>query len=506
MVVTPAGMKELERRAFAEGASAEELMDEAGAGVACAVRQFHPEPGTCLVVFGKGHNGGDALVAARHLAIAGWETFLLPAAPEEQWSELTSKKFGEAGLCRLFDDEEDDWATVLRHTHSVGSGPIVVLDGLLGVGATGRLRGTLADLAQRINTLRETAHAQVVAVDLPTGLDGETGEPGPDCVVADLTITIGFAKRGLLADGASDFVGRLVVLPLAPLTAQATGREPEETVAYPALLAPLLARRRFESHKGTFGRVAIVAGSRGFTGAALLCSAGCVRAGAGLISLYVPEDVYPIVASSALPEVMVHGVGSYAEVLETKFDVLAIGPGLGREKNEEVLDLLRRCEKPAILDADALYIRPESMDVLDAKAGPRLLTPHPGEMERLDPFARNQTRRKTAERFVARHGVTLLLKGARTVVAEHGQPLSFNSTGHPGMATGGMGDVLTGVCAALAGQGLSLYDAARVGAWLCGRAAELAISLGSESQESLTPTALLAHLGLAFRGLHERCY
>jgi hydroxyethylthiazole kinase-like uncharacterized protein yjeF len=506
MVVTPSGMKELERRAFEEGATPEELMDEAGAGVACAVQQFYPEPGTCLVVFGKGHNGGDALVAARHLAIAGWETFLLPAAPEEQWSELTRKKFGEAGLCRLFESGEEDWSAALRRTRCSGGGPVVVLDGLLGVGATGLLRGALTDLTQRMNALRQTAHAQVVAIDLPTGLDGQTGEPAPDCVIADVTVTIGFAKRGLLADGAANFVGRLVVLPLAALTAQAPGGQPDETVAHPALLASLLARRPAESHKGNFGRVAIVAGSRGFTGAALLCAAGCVRAGAGLVSLYVPENVYPIVAASALPEVMVHPVASYAEVLETKFDVLAIGPGLGRAKHDEVLDLVRRCTKPAILDADALNILPESIDVIDSRAGPRLLTPHPGEMERLDPFSRNQTRRKTAVRFVARHGVTLLLKGARTLVAEHGQPLSFNSTGHPGMATGGMGDVLTGVCAALAGQRLGLYDAARLGAWLCGRAAELALSAGRESQESLTPTALLAHLGLAFRALHERCY
>lgn len=506
MVVTPSGMKEIERRAFEEGASPEELMDEAGAGVACAVQQFYPAPGTCLVVFGKGHNGGDALVAARHLAIAGWETCLLPAAPEEQWSELTRKKFGEAGLCRLFEGAEDDWVTGLNRTRCPGCGPLVILDGLLGVGATGQLRGTLADLTQRMNLLRQTAHAQVVAIDLPTGLNGDTGEPAADCVIADLTITIGFAKKGLLADGAANFVGRLVVLPLAKLSAQGTATEPDEILAQPVRLAPLLARRAFESHKGKFGRVAVVAGSRGFTGAALLCSAGCARAGAGLISLYVPEDVYPIVAASALPEVMVHPIRDYSEVLKTKFDVLALGPGLGRARNEEVLDLLLHCEKPAVIDADALNILAASMHVLDTKTAPRLLTPHPGEMERLDPFAKNQTRRKTAERFVARHGVTLLLKGARTVVAEHGKPLSYNTTGHPGMATGGMGDVLTGVCAALAGQGLELYDAARVGAWLCGRAAELALSTGRESQESLTPTALLAHLGLAFRDLHARCY
>src|SRR3954466_7120048 len=143
MVVTSSEMQALEERVFAEGASAEELMDEAGAGIAGAVQQFFSRPGCCVVVFGKGHNGGDALVAARHLAIAGWETFLLPAAPEEPWSELTRKKFGEAGLCQLFENGDEEWCVVLNRTRCSGPGPLVVLDGLLGVGATGLLRGVL---------------------------------------------------------------------------------------------------------------------------------------------------------------------------------------------------------------------------------------------------------------------------------------------------------------------------------------------------------------------------
>ena len=159
-----------------------------------------------------------------------------------------------------------------------------------------------------------------------------------------------------------------------------------------------------------------------------------------------------------------------------------------------------------VVDADALNIIAGGIHLLGRCAGPRLLTPHPGEMARLDPQSTERSRRVAAENFTARWPQVLLLKGARTIIAQRGKPHSYNTTGSPGMATGGMGDLLTGVCAALAGQGLALYDAARVGAWLCGRAAEIALSTGQESEESLNPIALLAHLGPAFSDLKAGCY
>lgn len=491
MLLSPSEMRGLEERAFADGVSAEALMDEAGAQIAGAVRQFFPAPGRCIVHFGKGHNGGDALVAARHLAHAGWAIELAPAFGATEWSALTRKKF--AAL-----DQRDTAHPIAR--------TVVVLDGLLGIGAGGRLREPIAEAAREINRLRREANAQVFAIDLPTGLDGGTGEADVDAVRADFTLTIGFAKTGLLTDHATRCVGRLAVLPLPELAARASRGETASVVATAGGLAPLLPRRAFDMHKGDFGRIGFVAGSRGLCGAALMAAAACVRAGGGLVSLYVPEEIYAVVAAAAQPEVMVRPVASLREVLEVKRDVLAVGPGLGLERRDEVLELIRRIEQPMVIDADGLNILSTEIAALNECAGPRLLTPHPGEMARLDPASRGRPRRAAAEAFAAQYSHALLLKGARTIVAQRGRPLSFNTTGSPGMASGGMGDVLTGVCAALAGHGLALYDAARLGAWLCGRAAELAIFGGGESEESLSATGLLAHLGPAFKELRAGCW
>lgn len=490
MIVTSSEMRSLEERAFAAGVEAEALMDEAGAQIAGAVRQFSPQPGRCVVHFGKGHNGGDALVAARHLATMGWSVELVPAYGATDWSALTRKKF----------------AAIESRDTTPQSRTLVVLDGLLGIGGGGALREPIRSGCRAINHLRETANALVFAIDLPTGLDGDTGEADVDAVRADFTATIGFPKRGLVAQGASEYVGRICVLPLPALAAHAGPEFAGDRVATAAELAPLLPRRPFEMHKGECGRVGIVAGSRGLTGAALLCSKACVHAGAGLVTLYVAEEIYAVAASAACPEVMVRPVRSYLELLETRRDVLALGPGLGMERREEVLELVRRSTQPAVLDADALNVISTDLHALDSCEGPRLLTPHPGEMARLDPASRERSRRETVSEFASRWPHTLLLKGARTIVAERGKLASFNSTGSPGMATGGMGDVLTGVLAALIGQKLSGYDAARLGAWLCGRAAEIAISHGGQSEESLSASGVIAHLGGAFRDLRAGCY
>jgi len=317
-------------------------------------------------------------------------------------------------------------------------------------------------------------------------------------VVADFTVTIGFAKRGLLADDALNFVGRLEVVPLRDLQAKSSG----EIVATAESLRALLPRRPFGAYKNQFGRIGVIAGSKGLTGAAALCSLGALRAGAGLVELFVPQEIYPIVAASAIPEVMVKPVVSYERLLDEKIDVWAVGPGLGRERATEILKFIEQAAQPMIIDADGLNIVAEKIAPLWKPAGPRLLTPHPGEMKRLFPEEKG-SRAEIAERFCAQYPVALLLKGSRTIVAERDRALSYNTTGNPGMATGGMGDVLTGVCAALIAQKLSPYDAARLGAWICGRAAEIAIFEGNASEESLLPSDLLANLGRAFNDLRE---
>lgn len=506
MIVTCAEMKALEQRAFAEGTSAEALMDEAGAQVARAIQQFFPRPGTCIAVFGKGHNGGDAMVAARHLAEAGWATHLVPAFALNTWSPLTRRKFDEAGRCHQHAPGGDDLWSCLPETWRRPLGPLIILDGLLGIGASGGLREPIAALCREINAARERANAQVFAIDIPTGLDGDTGETDPDCVIADYTLTVGAAKCGLVADAATHFVGRLCVLHLSDLSARGTPDHCVGEVATPATIAPLLRRRNFDSHKGDYGRIGIIAGSRGLTGAAVMTSAACVHAGAGLVTLYVPEDIYPIAASAAVPEVMVHPVASYREAMEARHDVLAVGPGIGQGRHAEVLDLIRFAPQPMVLDADGLNILAKDLDALESAAGPRLLTPHPGEMARLAPDLAGRSRSEIVESWISSHRGTLLLKGSRTLIGERGRPLIYNSTGNPGMGSGGMGDVLTGTLAALAGQGLGLYDAAQIGAWVCGRAAEVALSQEVESEESISATKLMEQFGKAFGELRARCY
>jgi hydroxyethylthiazole kinase-like uncharacterized protein yjeF len=231
-----------------------------------------------------------------------------------------------------------------------------------------------------------------------------------------------------------------------------------------------------------------------------MTSQGALRAGAGLVEIFVPEEIYEIVASAAPMESMVKPLPSYRDLLKEKADVWAVGPGLGKSHAAEILELIEKAKQPMVIDADALNILAGKTSTLKHCKGKRLLTPHPGEMKRLSPDEK-ETRAKTATKFCQRFGVILLLKGSRTIVAERDRPLSYNTTGDPGMATGGMGDILTGVCAGLAGQGLSLYDAARLGAWLCGRAAEIAIFNGSQSEQSLLPRDILDQLGQAFNEL-----
>jgi ADP-dependent NAD(P)H-hydrate dehydratase / NAD(P)H-hydrate epimerase len=483
-IVSAAAMRAAEEAAFASGVEVEGLMDCAGAGVAAAVRQFFPRAGKAIVFVGKGHNGGDALVAAACLKQAGWEIDLRLIFPEEDCAELTRKKL--AALSEVECGSPESFR---------GASALIVLDGLLGLGAKHLLREPVRTAAQEINRLRREGSAFVFAVDLPTGLDGDTGAADPDCVAANCTITIGFAKHGLVIDGAIDLVGRLEIVALRDLVIAASPAN--DLVACSHSLRGLLPRRKFSAYKNEFGRIGVVAGSPGFVGAALMTTEGALRGGAGLVELFVPRDIYPIVAAAAPAEAMVKPVRSYRDLLEEKIDVWALGPGLGKTDAKDLLKVIERATAPMVVDADGLNILSDEVEILKRCAGPRLLTPHPGEMKRLFDSGK-MSRAGTAKNFTDSFPVALLLKGARTIVAERGRPLSYNSTGNPGMATGGMGDVLTGVCAALIGQGLTLYDAARIGAWSCGRAAEIAIFEDGESEQSLLPRDVLDNLGRAF--------
>ncbi len=501
-ILSSAQMRATEEAAFARGVNVEALMDQAGAGVARSVQEFFARPGTCIVFAGKGHNGGDALVAAEHLKRAGWKIDIRLPFSESDCSELTRKKL------QALRDAPDLWhlqpADGPNRTGITSAGSschTIILDGLLGIGAKSFLREPIRTAAQEINRLRREQNAFVFAVDLPTGLDGNTGETDPeDSVAADFTATVGFAKHGLILDAALDFVGRLEVVPLADLVPEEGA--PNELVATAHSLHALCPRRKFDAYKNQFGRIGVVAGSKGFIGAALMTTRGALRAGAGLVEVFVPEDIYEIVASAAPVESMVKPVRSYKNLLDENIEIWAVGPGLGKARAGEVLQLIERAEQPMVVDADGLNILAEKIEVLQRCRGPRLVTPHPGEMSRLVDVGK-MSRAGLARNFCDAFPVTLLFKGSRTIVCERSKPICYNTTGNPGMASGGMGDVLTGVCAGLLGRKLAPYDAGRVGAWVCGRAAEIAVFRGGASEESLLAGDVLDHLGAAFNEIRD---
>ena len=488
-VLSAAQMRAAEESAFVAGSSAEELMEQAGLGIARAVETFFPQPGRCIVFAGKGNNAGDAFVAARWLQRARWRIELRLSFREDEVGDLARGKLRELNQCAAKSGDRT----------SRESSTTIVLDGLLGIGAKLPLRAPVREACREINRLRSEHGAYVFAIDIPSGLDADSGEADPDCVVADFTIAIGYAKTGLVADKALRHVGRLFLVALPQLATGLVGGDC--VLASNEALRLLLPRRDFGAYKNRFSRIGIVAGSKGFTGAAVLCSLGALRAGAGLVRLYVPEEIYPIVAATAPAEAMVKPISSYSDLGREDVEIWAIGPGLGKDSADKVRGFIAATKQPMVIDADALNIIAGQLDILSHPGGARLLTPHPGEMKRLQPNVTG-TRAEIARKFTSEFPVTLLLKGSRTIVAEKGRPISFNTTGNPGMATGGMGDVLTGVCAGLIGQGLSTYDAARLGSWVCGRAAEIAIFGGNASEQSLLPRNVLAHLGLAFRELN----
>ena len=480
-------VQQIERSAFSQGIDAETLMDQAGLGIANAILGLERKPGVCLAYLGKGNNAGDALVACAALSQAGWETWIRKTSPELQ--PLPAKKL--QGLKPVTVDDP------LRKLHE--SKPRIILDGILGLGSRPQLSPALAAYTKELNMVRGESGANTYAIDLPTGV-GEDGVD-PDAVVADVTVTIGFPKKALVQDDATRFVGRILVVDLEDLSNRAGAGADQPILSGPVNLRHFVSRRPFDSHKGNMGRVGIVAGSRGLVGAAVMSAEAAARAGAGLTYLYVPEEIYPFIVTKVTPEIMVKPVDDLRSVLSDRLDAIGLGPGSGHTRTEETLEIVSKFAGPMVVDADALNMLAGHTDCLKSCAGARVLTPHPAEMARIWD-TKGKSRSQIVLEFTKEYPVALLLKGARTLVGQSGKPLAFNSTGTPGLATGGSGDVLTGVCSALLGRGIAEYDAGRLGAWLCGRAAELAVA--DSSEESMLPTDLFRYFGQAFRQARKR--
>jgi len=488
--VTISEMLAAEGAAKSNGWTEEQLLNLAGERLGIAIARFFPHPGTVIGYLGKGHNAGDTLVALRILRDRfGWKIAVRCAFPIQESAPLTLKKWDELGL-RLPLDRIPAW----RDFDDL----LLLLDGLLGSGGSGPLRDSLLPFSQEMEWLRQNAGARVAAVDLPSGIDADTGEIFPGTVTADVTFMIANAKAGLLRGHAVNATGALALVPVESLTFQGTSGM--ETIA-PQTSDTGKKPRPFDFHKGMAGRVAVLAGSERYTGAAVLAATGALRGGAGLITLFVPREIVAVVSTKCQPEIIVRGYDNPRELLDSRFDSLITGCGLGElsgETADGLLELISNSPAPVVIDACALNLI-AGRGANSILSENHLLTPHPGEFAKLAPDLADLPREDAARKFTERVPATLLLKGSRTIIARQGEPLRCNTTGTPGMACGGQGDLLAGVIGARLAAGDSPIDAASLAAWLCGRAAEISLNVCRISEESLSPTDVLDHLGAAYR-------
>ncbi|MDR5694314.1 MAG: NAD(P)H-hydrate dehydratase [Armatimonadota bacterium] len=481
-LVTASEMAEFDRRAVEEyGIPRLLLMEHAGWKVAWVARALlHGREGRkVLVLAGKGNNGGDGLVAARHLQSLGIPVRIVLFGKEEEVAgeaRINLEIAKRIGL-EIVRGDQDTQVVQEEVKHAD-----LLIDALLGTGFRGVVRGAMADAIEIANASRKP----ILAVDLPSGLDADTGRVEGPCMRAAVTVTMGLPKIGLFLYPGASFVGRLYLadigFPRALLESQGWAQ-----LAGPELVRENLPPRRPDTHKGDYGRVFLLAGSVGYTGAAALCALGAVRAGAGLVTLGVPETIYPIVGSKvteAMPTPLPANGTSLSEAavervltLAAAADVVAAGPGLSTAPGvARVIRALLQVGRPIVLDADALNVLAGQSEILRSAAGPVVITPHPGEMARLLGISTREVqsdRVGIARRVSQDLRVTVVLKGARTIVADPSGGVTIIPTGNPGMATGGMGDVLTGAIAALIGQGIQPSTAAALGAYLHGLAGDL---------------------------------
>ncbi len=514
-------MARLERRAIEEaGIPAEQLMERAGAGVARAVERLArlapPGPRHCLLVAGKGNNGGDAFVAARLLQTSGFHVAVTLTAPATALQGAAAHHFhlmAESGAHVAERPLESDWNT-LRLFREPGAR--VVVDGLLGTGLQGPARGVAARAIEHVNLRGQ--QDPVVAIDIPSGLNADSGAAEGPAVRADLTVTMGYPKRGLLQPCALDFVGNVELVDIGIPSSYGKELEAElEMIAVPDLV-PLVTRRPRQAHKGGYGHVLIVAGSHGMSGAAGLAARAALRSGAGLVSVLTPAGVAPTVAAMA-PEAMVHagaetdGGGLAADSLRSGgpdldvFDAILLGPGLGVGPGTQALveQVLDRATVPIALDADALNVCAGHAETVRRARAPVVVAPHPGEMARLLGCS---TAEVQADRIQAAWQAEqalnsfVVLKGAGTLVCRHGHKLQVNMTGNPGMACGGMGDALAGLLAGLLAQKLAPFDAARLAVWLHGCAGDHAAL--AKAKPGLTASDLIEAFPSAWKDIGAR--
>ena len=486
-IVTTEEMRRLEEQCAQEGTSIDALMEKAGLAVAQKTREFLGDvrgvPLTVLV--GPGNNGSDGLVAARHLSDWGAEVavYLTTAGKEE---DPKYKLLADRDVATYKEEDDGD----LSALDGLLSRSSLVIDAVLGTGRARPLEGTMAGIFSRLAVARaDRVSLKLLALDLPTGLNADTGEADPLCPAADVTVTLGYPKVGLYAFPGGTHTGRVVAVDIG-IPSHLAEDIPQELIT-PDWVRTALPRRPMDAHKGTFGRALVVAGSVNYVGAAYLACQGAARVGAGLVTLALLRSLQPILAAKLteatyLPLPEEDGVLSPAasEVLLSEtpgHQAMLVGCGLGQSR--QVVQLLgqtllsaRRPETPLVLDADALNVMSQIPEWWLRIRGDAVVTPHLGEMSRLTGLSTEDVqgnRLNIARDKAAQWKKVVTLKGAYTVVSSPEGQSRISPFANPGLASAGTGDVLAGIIVGLLSQGLSTSDAAACGVYLHGAAGEL---------------------------------
>jgi NAD(P)H-hydrate epimerase len=465
------------------------------------------------VVCGRGNNGGDGFVVARTLVQRGVETsvFLLGSVADVRGDARTNLEvLGRIGLTVVEITNAQEWEL---HFSELSQCELIV-DAILGTGFHGQLSGLLETVVADLNGLG----VPIVAIDLPTGVSADSPDVEGEAIEASMTVTLGAPKVPLVLPPADSHSGDLVIADIGiPIPVLDEVEGPYLELLTRERMRELVPARAADSHKGDFGRVLIIAGSLGRSGAAHLAALGALRSGAGLVTVATPRSCLPIVAAMA-PEYMTEGLeetasgtvdyGALDRVLDFQADIIAVGPGLGQAPGTAafVHGLLERAGIPLIMDADALNAFREDPDRLLGRDGVDVvITPHPGEMARLlnlSVEAVQHDRLRHATDFASRHRVHVVLKGHRTVIATPENRAFINLTGNSGMATGGTGDLLTGMIAAWFGQLLDAEAACKLAVYLHGTAGDLAEA--DEGEVALVAGDVAARLGDAVLELTAR--
>lgn len=461
-----------------------------------------------LVVAGSGNNGGDAFAVSRHLLSMGYPVSLYALSPIETLkgdAAINASILDNMGFdIRLLDGEES-----LEQFARTCSEADLVIDGLFGTGLNRDIEGPALKVIEIINRFS----ACTLSIDIPSGVDGLTGRICGAAVNADYTITFFLPKLGMVQYPGAACFGELTVVDIGIPYPLADGMDTVELTDQ-SIVSTLLPQRPEDSHKGTFGKVLVIAGSYGMPGAAFLSASSAYHAGSGLVRLAVPHELVPALAG-LVPEAVFaplsENEGHLAGIDETvlqglleESDAVLIGPGLSCNPDTHILleQVVSLCRKPLVLDADALNLISADKDMLRKLKCNAVITPHPAEMARLAGVgtdAVQSNRIGTAKAFAAEYGLTVVLKGAATVIAEPHGRVSINPTGNSGMSTAGSGDVLAGVILSLLGQGVPPYEAAVAGAYLHGLAGDKAAA--AIGQAGMTAADIAKMVGAAIQSI-----